>query len=81
MEDLKKYLTEEELELAQKMAKEFAEKVLLDFSNQKEALATEIQKLENERELLDNEYKSISDYNQREVIRKKRSDLFFEVNK
>ena len=43
MEDLKKYLTEEELELAQKMAKEFAEKVLLDFSNQKEALATEIQ--------------------------------------
>lgn len=81
MEDLKKYLTEEELELAQKMAKEFAEKVLLDFSNQKEALATEIQKLENEREILDNEYKSISDYNQRDVIRQKRSDLFFEINK
>lgn len=81
MEDLKKYLTEEELELAQKMAKEFAEKVLLDFSNQKEALASEIQKLENERELLDNEYKSISDYNQRDVIRQKRSDLFFEINK
>lgn len=81
MEDLKKYLTEEELELAQKMAKEFAEKVLLDFSNQKEALATEIQKLENERELLDNEYKSISDYNKRDVIRRKFSDLFFEINK
>ena len=81
MKELKDILTEEELELATKMAKEFAEKVLLDFSNQKEALATEIKKIEEEREVLDNEYKSISDYNQREVIRKKRSDLFFEVNK
>ena len=81
MKELKDILTEEELELATKMAKEFAEKVLLDFSNQKEALATEIKKIEEERDVLDNEYKSISDYNQREVIRKKRSDLFFEVNK
>lgn len=72
MEDLKKYLTEEELELAQKMAKEFAEKVLLDFSNQKEALANEIQKLKDEDEVLKVEYSSIAEWKQREVIMNKR---------
>lgn len=81
MEKLKDILTEEELELAQKIAKEFTEKVLLDFSNQKEALATEIKRIENEREILDNQYKSISDYKERDLIRQKRSDLFFEINK
>lgn len=72
MEDLKKYLTEEELELAQKMAKEFAEKVLLDFSNQKEALATEIQKLTEEDNILKAEYSAISEWKEREVIMDKR---------
>lgn len=74
MEDLKKYLTEEELELAQKMAKEFAEKVLLDFSNQKEALATEIQKLTEEDNVLKAEYSSISEWKEREVIMNKRRE-------
>lgn len=72
MEDLKKYLTEEELELAQKIAKEFAEKVLLDFSNQKEALATEIQKLTEEDNVLKAEYSAISEWKEREVIMDKR---------
>ena len=74
MEDLKKYLTEEELELAQKMAKEFAEKVLLDFSNQKEALANEIQKLTEEDNILKAEYSSISEWKEREVIMNKRRE-------
>lgn len=74
MEDLKKYLTEEELELAQKMAKEFAEKVLLDFSNQKETLASEIQKLTEEDNILKAEYSSISEWKEREVIMNKRRE-------
>jgi len=80
MEDLKKYLTEEELELAQKMAKEFAEKVLLDFSNQKEALANEIQKLKDEDEVLKVEYSSIAEWKQREVIMNKRGAISALVN-
>lgn len=76
MEDLKKYLTEEELELAQKMAKEFAEKVLLDFSNQKEALATEIQKLTEEDEALSKQRTEIADWKSREAINEQRKENY-----
>jgi hypothetical protein len=80
MKELKDILTEEELELATKMAKEFAEKVLLDFSNQKEALATEIQKLKDEDEVLKVEYSSIAEWKQREVIMNKRGAISALVN-
>ena len=56
------------------MAKEFAEKVLLDFSNQKEALANEIQKLTEEDNILKAEYSSISEWKEREVIMNKRRE-------
>lgn len=72
MKELKDILTEEELELATKMAKEFADKILLDFSNQKEAIATEIQKLKDEDAVLKAEYSSISEWKQRDVIMQKR---------
>ena len=75
MKELKDILTEEELELANKMAKEIADKVLLDFSNQKEALATEIQKLQDEDAVLKVEYSNVSEWKQREVIMNKRSAI------
>jgi hypothetical protein len=76
MKELKDILTEEELELATKMAKEFAEKVLLDFSNQKEALATEIQKLTEEDEVLSKQRTEISDWKSRESINEKRKENY-----
>jgi hypothetical protein len=75
MQELKDILTEEELELATKMINDLANKVLLDFSNQKEALATEIQKLKDEDMALKAEYMSISEWKPREVIMNKRSAI------
>ncbi len=75
MQELKDILTEEELELATKMINDLAKKVLLDFSNQKEALATEIQKLKDEDMALKAEYMSISEWKPREVIMNKRSTI------
>jgi hypothetical protein len=80
MKELKDMLTEEELELATKMAKEFADKILLDFSNQKEAIATEIQKLKDEDEVLKVEYSSIAEWKQREAIMNKRGAISALVN-
>ena len=74
MKELKDILTEEELELATKMAREIADKVLLDFSNQKETLANEIQLLKEKDLLLKADYTSTSEWKQRDEILKTRQN-------
>jgi hypothetical protein len=75
MDELKDILTEEELELAQKMVKELAEKVLLKFSNEKEQLASEIQKLNELESLLKAQYTATSEWNERSKIMEKRNTI------
>jgi hypothetical protein len=76
MDELKDILTQEELELAQKMVKEIAEKVLLKFSNEKEQLALEIQKLNETENSLKEEYSGTSDWSERSKIMDKRRNIY-----
>lgn len=75
MDELKDILTPEELELAQKMVKEIAEKVLLKFSNEKEQLASEIQKLNELESWLKAQYTATSEWNERSKIMEKRNTI------
>jgi hypothetical protein len=68
MERLEDLLTKEEFEIAMNMAKEIAEKFLLETTNRKEEIAKDIQRIQDKEEVLKAEYLSIADYKRRQEI-------------
>ena len=72
MKKLGDILTGEELELALKLAKEFADKFLLEKNNEKEQIANQIKLLTDEDKDLQNQFSTSSDYKFRQEIMDKR---------